>query len=203
MQITWRRIPLPATIAFLCAAGVGAVGAVSTESSAPQAPHASSRKQAYADELIKALDRYEHEIREHKDDDPRSSWLVWPGQGYKLPAVDDKSISLLALRDAGAASSFDVAVGTSSLTCDEATKTGRRVVVVGEWSAVFESRCVDGIVMFRPVRKSDQLRLQRIIEAGGQTTVKSMGMSGTFDLKGVALLKAMIAAEAVGLPPAD
>ncbi|MGE7139245.1 hypothetical protein ACQKIE_16585 [Luteibacter sp. NPDC031894] len=164
-----------------------------------ETPLSSAGKQAYTDALIEAIDRYQNAVREHKNDDPRSRWLVWPGEGYRLRAIDDESVSLLALRDSQQSTpSFHIAVGRFALPCNEAIKEGRQSIRVGDWSASFEGHCISGVTVFRPVKVSDEARLARTIATGRQLILISGGTTWAFDLSGVPVLNAKIAAEAAG-----
>lgn len=157
--------------------------------------------QAYANALIDALDRYRVERAAHKNDPRASWWRPWPARGYGLRAEGASSMHLLVFHQNGPGDArFAIGDGSPGLSCVGAmAELG--LFSFGGRSALFKGRCIDGLIAFTPARASDEVLLRNRIEGGGRLLVTGVGRSGTFDLSGVPVLKAVLAAEALGTPP--
>lgn len=170
-------------------------------SAASQRAPISPEKRAYASALIEALDRYDREWMAHKDDPRASRWVAWSGHGHRLLALGDSSMFLFVLHGYGSEKArFGVGLDERDQGC-VATTVRQRVLSFERKPTPFKGLCIDGMWAFIPVDRSEQVRLKQ--QRGGRLSVRSVDTRANFDLSGVPVLNAMLAAEELGSPPSD
>lgn len=161
----------------------------------------SPEMEAYASALMDVLDRYQAERAAHENDSRASWWRPWSARGYGLRATGVSSMRLLAFHQDGSGDArFAIGDDSPGLSCVGAM-AGRRLFSFAGRSALFKGQCIDRMIAFIPVRASDEVRLKDDIESGRRLVVTGVDQSGSFDLSGVPVLKAILAAEALGKPP--
>ncbi|WP_331645535.1 hypothetical protein [Luteibacter sp.] len=164
---------------------------------------ASSISQRHGGDVVDAIADYQRVSREHANDDPASFWVVWPGNGYRLGALDGGQLNLVALRSARpGAISYGIALGNPATPCETSTPATLRLFSLDGVRMTFQGACMGDLLVYRPTRLSDVARIHRRLEKGGKLVVSSAEITATFDLSGVPVLKTMFAAEAAPDPPA-
>ncbi|WP_448110010.1 hypothetical protein [Luteibacter jiangsuensis] len=184
---------------------IGSADAISgdvgtSDGAIPQRAPSSAKKQAYADKLIDALDRYEHEVAAHKADEPVSVWLAWATYGYRLRAAGGSSLTLLVLRKRGLSDAV-FAIGMEVPKCIRSAPFARQIIFsVESMSMVFDGQCIEGVVAYVPHEAPERLRLKALIESRRSIIVSDGRLVSKFDLSGVPVLRAKLDAEDL-VPP--
>lgn len=181
---------------------MGGVTVANAQEGVGKKPAASEEKRAYADALVLGLEVYQRETRIHKNANPASRWVPFPGHGYRLSPREGGDVFLVAQpTQNGRGTTFAVAVDSGENGCrPDMEELEKEVTVVG-WSKNFKGHCIDDVIMYRPLRSNDVEAFRRLIEKASSLIVTAHGHRASFDLSSVSVVEAKVALDALGPPP--
>jgi hypothetical protein len=157
---------------------------------------APSASQAHVDAVIRALDDYQAAVRNHVNDAPSSHWQPWSNRGYRLAAIESGGLTIVAVWGARAGEvSYAIAEDVQG-PCTVSSSASSREFALDKRRVLTHGTCMDGSRVYQPMHSSDAAWFGERVAKGGTLSVRDSGPAVTFDLSGVPVLKARLAAEA-------